>query len=126
LNQVRRLPELLVPALLILATAWLGLEVSTYLQAYFLDTLVKVAIVVALYVFIGNSVVTDNLRYGLNATTTGTLWTMKNNLIVNNASATKVDSTVTVTCRRDCRPRIRMGFSSVVDRSLHFRYRMPL
>jgi len=54
-NQVRRLPELLVPALLILATAWLGLEVSTYLQAYFLDTLVKVAIVVALYVFIGNS-----------------------------------------------------------------------
>ena len=55
MNQVRRLPELLVPALLILATAWLGLEVSTYLQAYFLDTLVKVAIVVALYVFIGNS-----------------------------------------------------------------------
>jgi branched-chain amino acid transport system permease protein len=55
LTQVRRLPELLVPALLILATAWLGLEVSTYLQAYFLDTLVKVAIVVALYVFIGNS-----------------------------------------------------------------------
>jgi branched-chain amino acid transport system permease protein len=55
LTQVRRLPELLVPALLILATAWLGLEVSTYLQAYFLDTLVKVAIVIALYVFIGNS-----------------------------------------------------------------------
>jgi branched-chain amino acid transport system permease protein len=52
---VRRLPELLVPAALILLTAWLGLEVSTYLQAYFLDTLVKVAIVVALYVFIGNS-----------------------------------------------------------------------
>jgi branched-chain amino acid transport system permease protein len=54
-NQVRRIPELLAPLLLILATAWLGLEVSTYLQAYFLDTLVKVAIVVALYVFIGNS-----------------------------------------------------------------------
>jgi branched-chain amino acid transport system permease protein len=54
-NQVRRLPELLAPALLILATAWLGLEVSSYLQAYFLDTLVKVAIVVALYLFIGNS-----------------------------------------------------------------------
>jgi branched-chain amino acid transport system permease protein len=52
---VRRLPELLVPAALILLTAWIGLEVSTYLQAYFLDTLVKVAIVVALYVFIGNS-----------------------------------------------------------------------
>ena len=55
MNQVRRVPELLVPALLILATAWLGLEVSSYLQAYFLDTLVKVAIVVALYLFIGNS-----------------------------------------------------------------------
>jgi branched-chain amino acid transport system permease protein len=52
---VRRLPELVVPALLVLATAWLGLEVSSYLQAYFLDTLVKVAIVVSLYVFIGNS-----------------------------------------------------------------------
>lgn len=51
----RRLPELLVPMLLILATAWLGLAVSSYLQAYFLDTLIKVAIVVGLYVFIGNS-----------------------------------------------------------------------
>ena len=55
MSQVRRLPELLVPALLILATAWLGIEVSNYLEAYFLDTLVKVAIVVALYLFIGNS-----------------------------------------------------------------------
>jgi branched-chain amino acid transport system permease protein len=52
---VRRIPELLVPAVLVLGTALLGLEVSNYLQAYFLDTLVKVAIVVALYVFIGNS-----------------------------------------------------------------------
>jgi branched-chain amino acid transport system permease protein len=52
---LRRLPEVLVPAALIVATALLGLEVSSYLQAYFLDTLVKVAIVVALYVFIGNS-----------------------------------------------------------------------
>ena len=51
----RRLPELLVPMLLILATAWLGLAASNYLQAYFLDTLIKVAIVVGLYVFIGNS-----------------------------------------------------------------------
>jgi len=40
---------------LILATALLGLEVSNYLQGYFLDTLVKVAIVVALYLFVGNS-----------------------------------------------------------------------
>jgi len=55
MNQARRLPELLAPVLLVLATALLGLEVSPYLQTYFLDTLVKVAIVVALYVFIGNS-----------------------------------------------------------------------
>jgi len=55
MNQVRRLPELLAPALLVLATALLGLEVSSYLQTYFLDTLVKVAIVIAIYVFIGNS-----------------------------------------------------------------------
>jgi branched-chain amino acid transport system permease protein len=52
---IRRIPELLAPAVLVLATALLAFEVSTYLQAYFLDTLVKVAIVVALYVFIGNS-----------------------------------------------------------------------
>ena len=52
---LRRLPELLVPAGLVVATALLGLEVSSYLQTYFLATLVKVAIVVALYVFIGNS-----------------------------------------------------------------------
>ena len=44
-----------MPALLVLGTAVFGLEVSFYLQAYFVDTLVKVAIVVALYVFIGNS-----------------------------------------------------------------------
>ena len=55
MNQARRLPELLAPALLVLVTALLGLEVSTYLQPYFLDTLIKVSIVVALYVFIGNS-----------------------------------------------------------------------
>ena len=52
---LRRAAELLVPMALVLGTALLGLEVSSYLQAYFLDTLVKVAIVVALYVFIGNS-----------------------------------------------------------------------
>ena len=55
MSLARRLPELLVPALLVLATALLGLAVSSYLQAYFLDTLIKVAIVVGLYVFIGNS-----------------------------------------------------------------------
>lgn len=52
---LRRAPELLVPVCLVLATALLGLEVSSYLQAYFLDTLIKVSIVVGLYVFIGNS-----------------------------------------------------------------------
>jgi branched-chain amino acid transport system permease protein len=52
---VRRAAELLVPVALVVGTALLALEVSSYLQAYFIDTLVKVAIVVALYVFIGNS-----------------------------------------------------------------------
>jgi branched-chain amino acid transport system permease protein len=52
---VRRLPEFFVPALLVLGTALLGLVVSSYLQTYFLNTLVMVSIVVALYVFIGNS-----------------------------------------------------------------------
>jgi len=55
MSLARRLPEVLVPALLVLATALLGLAVSSYLQAYFLDALIKVAIVVGLYVFIGNS-----------------------------------------------------------------------
>jgi branched-chain amino acid transport system permease protein len=55
MSVVRRIPELLAPAVLILGTALLGLEVSSYLEAYFLDTLVKVSIVVALYLFIGNS-----------------------------------------------------------------------
>jgi len=52
---VRKLPELVAPVALVLATALLGLVVSSALQTYFLDTLLKVAIVVALYVFIGNS-----------------------------------------------------------------------
>ena len=43
---LRRLPEFLVPAGLVLATALLGLEVSSYLQAYFLDTLVKVELLI--------------------------------------------------------------------------------
>jgi len=52
---MRKLLELAAPVALVLGTALLGLAVSTALQTYFLDTLVKVAIVVALYVFIGNS-----------------------------------------------------------------------
>ena len=55
MSSLRRAPELLVPALLVLGAALLGLQASSYLEAYFIDTLVKVAIVVALYVFIGNS-----------------------------------------------------------------------
>ena len=40
---------------LVVAAALLGTLVSISTQTYFTDTLVKVAIVVALYVFIGNS-----------------------------------------------------------------------
>jgi branched-chain amino acid transport system permease protein len=54
---VRRLhaDELLGPVALVVAAALLGTLVSISTQTYFTDTLVKVAIVVALYVFIGNS-----------------------------------------------------------------------
>jgi branched-chain amino acid transport system permease protein len=55
MSHVRRLSEVLLPALLVLATALLGLVVSSYLEGYFVKTLVTVAIVVGLYVFIGNS-----------------------------------------------------------------------
>ena len=41
MSHLRRAPESLVPALLVLGTALFGLEVSSYLQGYFLDTLVK-------------------------------------------------------------------------------------
>ncbi|HEY2779071.1 MAG TPA: branched-chain amino acid ABC transporter permease [Gaiellaceae bacterium] len=50
-----RLDELLAPVVLVVAAALLGTLVSISTQTYFTDTLVKVAIVVALYVFIGNS-----------------------------------------------------------------------
>jgi len=43
------------PAALVGAAALLGTAVSVSTQSYFTDALVKVAIVVALYVFIGNS-----------------------------------------------------------------------
>jgi branched-chain amino acid transport system permease protein len=55
MSHARRLSEVLLPALLVLATALLGLVVSSYLEGYFVKTLVLVAIVVGLYVFIGNS-----------------------------------------------------------------------
>ncbi|HEX3805269.1 MAG TPA: branched-chain amino acid ABC transporter permease [Gaiellaceae bacterium] len=51
----RRVDELGAPALLVIATALLGTLVSVSTQTYFTDTLVKISIVVALYVFIGNS-----------------------------------------------------------------------
>jgi hypothetical protein len=45
--------ELLAPAVLVGGAALLGLAVSSSTEIYFVDTLVKVAIVVALYLFIG-------------------------------------------------------------------------
>ncbi len=51
----RRPEELLGPVALVVGAALLGTLVSISTQTYFTDTLVKVAIVVALYVFIGNS-----------------------------------------------------------------------
>jgi branched-chain amino acid transport system permease protein len=54
---VRRLhlDEVIAPVALVVGAALLGTLVSISTQTYFTDTLVKVAIVVALYVFIGNS-----------------------------------------------------------------------
>jgi branched-chain amino acid transport system permease protein len=51
----RGLDELLGPCALVVAAALLGWGVSVANQTYFVDALVSVAIVVALYVFIGNS-----------------------------------------------------------------------
>jgi branched-chain amino acid transport system permease protein len=47
--------QLLVPAALVGGAALLGTAVSQSTETYFIDALVKVAIVVALYTFIGNS-----------------------------------------------------------------------
>jgi branched-chain amino acid transport system permease protein len=52
---MRRLDELAAPVVLVVAAALLGTLVSISTQTYFTDTLVKVSIVVALYLFIGNS-----------------------------------------------------------------------
>jgi branched-chain amino acid transport system permease protein len=52
---MRRVEELLGPVVLVVVAALLGALVSVSTQTYFTDTLVKVSIVVALYVFIGNS-----------------------------------------------------------------------
>ncbi len=50
-----KLEELAAPATLVVIAALLGTAVSQSTQTYFTDALVKVVIVVALYVFIGNS-----------------------------------------------------------------------
>ena len=55
MRRVLELQELVGPASLVIAAALLGTVVSISTQSYFTDALVKVAIVVALYVFIGNS-----------------------------------------------------------------------
>jgi branched-chain amino acid transport system permease protein len=55
MRRVLAVQELVGPALLVVAAALLGTVVSISTQSYFTDALVKVAIVVALYVFIGNS-----------------------------------------------------------------------
>ena len=55
MRQARGAVELLAPVLLVVVVALFGTTVSTSTQTYVITTLVNVAIVVALYVFIGNS-----------------------------------------------------------------------
>jgi branched-chain amino acid transport system permease protein len=55
LRHARAVLELLAPVVLVLAVALFGTIVSSSTQTYVITTLVNVAIVVALYVFIGNS-----------------------------------------------------------------------
>jgi branched-chain amino acid transport system permease protein len=55
MRQARAALELLVPVGLVVVVALFGTTVSTSTQTYVITTLVNVTIVVALYVFIGNS-----------------------------------------------------------------------
>jgi branched-chain amino acid transport system permease protein len=55
MRRLAPLVQLAAPSALVLLAALLGIFVSQSSQGYFIDALVKVAIVVALYVFIGNS-----------------------------------------------------------------------
>jgi branched-chain amino acid transport system permease protein len=55
MRRLAPLGQLAAPALLVLLAALLSAAVSRSSETYFIDALVKVAIVVALYVFIGNS-----------------------------------------------------------------------
>lgn len=55
MNRARPLLELLAPALLVLLVALVGMIVSSSTQTYVVTALVNVAVVVAIYVFVGNS-----------------------------------------------------------------------
>ena len=55
MRRLHDLQELAGPVVLVIAVALLGTAVSVSTQSYFTDTLVKVAIVAALSVFVGNS-----------------------------------------------------------------------
>ena len=55
MSRFASLQQLAGPAALVVATALLGTAMSASNQSYFTDALVKVAIVTALFVFIGNS-----------------------------------------------------------------------
>src|SRR3954447_4164653 len=55
MRRVLELQELLGPTLVVVVAALIGAVVSASNQAYFTNALVNVAIVVAIYVFIGNS-----------------------------------------------------------------------
>lgn len=55
MTRLRRLLPVLAPALLVVATALFGSLFERSTEIYFINALVSVAIVVALYVFVGNS-----------------------------------------------------------------------
>jgi branched-chain amino acid transport system permease protein len=55
MSRAHPLLQVLPPAVLVVATALLGTLVSRSLEIYFINALVAVSIVVALYVFVGNS-----------------------------------------------------------------------
>jgi branched-chain amino acid transport system permease protein len=55
MRAARSLPIVLAPALLVVVTAVVGLFVSRSTEIYFINALVAVCVVVALYLFVGNS-----------------------------------------------------------------------
>ena len=54
-RRVDEAAQLLAPVLLVVATAILGSFTSRAIEIYFLTAIISVAIVVAIYVFVGNS-----------------------------------------------------------------------